>query len=120
MSFRGLKEHALRQHGASALMEFNDSSAQEATTAASHDNSVAASENVLVGQSADVTRDVNKVNLQHSFMRFVTNIGSKPGVFKSTLQNITEEMCRFVAGICAVACQKVEKLCSDLNVECND
>jgi hypothetical protein len=114
-TFQRLKDHALLQHKVCISSEFAAVSAAEL-----HSDC----ENPDIGASSttqNLTRnDHREVNVQHSFMRFITTIGSKPGVSQSAVQDITEELSSLVNDLNEYAVHIVNDLIDQLSVAFDD
>jgi hypothetical protein len=66
------------------------------------------------------TNDSSKTNLQRSFMRFISSLGSKPGISQSMLQTVTEEMFNFVSDVSDCAIKTVNMVCAESNIKPDD
>lgn len=121
LTFQRLKDHALRQHGAQQLSEF------ATCVAPDHVANCNPTEQPDMHLSTDneemelvTTNDSSGINLQQSFMRFISNMGSKPGMSQVMLQTVTEEMYNFVSDISDCAVKTVNMVCAELNVAPDD
>jgi len=115
MSFQRLKDHVLSQH--------NDFVSSE---------SPAMPEVVLLSDCGDPDvpdpedledwkwSATSEVNVQQSFMKFITNIGSKPGVSQTAVQMVTEELGSLVHDVKDCAVQTIHQLCDQLSVSHSD
>lgn len=54
--------------------------------------------------------------MQQSFMRFISAVGSKPGIPQSAVQVVTEELGSLVRDVTDHAIQTIHKLCAQLSV----
>lgn len=115
MTFQRLKDHALFQHKACvnselAALSFNGSELISCTSAPR-------------ALSVDQTwswSDHTEFNVRKSFMRFITTVGSKPGVCQSTVQNVTEELSNLVSDVTEYAVHTVHELSDKLSLARDD
>ena len=112
LTFQRLKDHALSHHKACMTSELTAESAAESVSANDTSTSVLA--------QTWSWSDHSKVNVTKSFMRFITTVGSKPGVSQTTLQNVTEELSNLVSDVTDYAVQTVNELCDELSITRND
>jgi hypothetical protein len=118
LSFRRLKDHAISDHGASNITEFVDCS-QPAGTNLSCNSSPQNYLQLTMGGSSQLA-DAENVNFRLSYMRFITALGSKPGISPNAIQAVAEELCTLVKDARAYAVDVVHGLTNDLSVPRGD
>jgi len=115
MSFQRLKDHVLSQHndfvssespGVPEVVLLNDYG----------DPDVPNTENLEDWKWSATS----EVNVQQSFMKFITTIGSKPGISQNAVQMVTEELGSLVHDVKDYAVQTIHQLCDQLSVSHSD
>lgn len=117
MSFQRLKDHALSQHRDSVSTDYASSTVGFLSDNSSYDNADTTSASYIQTQNWPAQTE-SKV--QESFMRFISAVGSKPGIPQSAVQVVTEELGSLVRDVTDHAIQTVHGLCDQLSVSHTD
>jgi len=117
MSFQRLKDHALSQHRDSVSTDYASSTVGLLSDNSSYDNADTTSASYIQTQNWPAQTE-SKV--QESFMRFISAVGSKPGIPQSAVQVVTEELGSLVRDVTDHAIQTVHGLCDQLSVSHTD
>lgn len=76
--------------------------------------------NVPCSAQTEKWSDKSEINVKQSFIRFITTIGSKPGVSMSVVQNVAKELNSLVYEVKDYAISTVHEMCEQLSMAQDD